>query len=246
MKRMSRSHAVLALALTLAVVGPHLARSATPADRPQRAPGELENAAREYRESLERLLPFREDAVAQARAQVETRRRHFEGGLIARRDVEAAEQALAEAETAAAKTRQDIEHVDLVMAETLALATLPPARAGATVTAGPLMRFHGTHAWSFGSLDVLERFFAERFGRALPVSALGQTAAHDRLGFDHRNALDVAVHPDSAEGRALLEWLRARGVSFLAFRSAVAGEATGAHVHIGEPSPRLVPPAPRS
>jgi hypothetical protein len=70
------------------------------------------------------------------------------------------------------------------------------------------------------------------------VSALGQTPAHDRLGFDHRNALDVAVHPDSPEGQALMTWLQAQGVSFLAFRGAITGEATGAHVHIGEPSPR--------
>jgi hypothetical protein len=46
------------------------------------------------------------------------------------------------------------------------------------------------------------------------------------------------VHPDSAEGRALIAWLRSQGVSFLAFRGPVSGEATGAHVHIGEPSPR--------
>jgi hypothetical protein len=71
------------------------------------------------------------------------------------------------------------------------------------------------------------------------VSAFGQTPLHDRLGFDHRNAVDVAVHPDSVEGQALMAWLREHGVSFLAFRGPVAGEATGAHVHVGEPSPRL-------
>jgi hypothetical protein len=70
------------------------------------------------------------------------------------------------------------------------------------------------------------------------VSALGQTAVHNRLGFDHRNAADVAVHPDSPEGRALLDHLRALGVPFLAFRGAVAGASTGAHVHVGAPSPR--------
>src|SRR5437764_663178 len=70
------------------------------------------------------------------------------------------------------------------------------------------------------------------------VSAARQTPAHDRLGLDHRNAMDVAVHPDSPEGQALMTWLRAQGVSFLAFRGAITGEATGAHVHIGEPSPR--------
>src|SRR5437867_12320645 len=105
-----------------------------------------------------------------------------------------------------------------------------------------LLRFHGLQDWSLAQVTSVERFFAERFHRTLPVSALGQTPAHDRLGFDHRNALDVAVHPDSPEGQALMTWLRARGVSFLAFRGAVAGEATGAHVHIGEPSPRRASP----
>jgi hypothetical protein len=40
------------------------------------------------------------------------------------------------------------------------------------------------------------------------------------------------------EGRALIAWLQRQGVSFLAFRGPVRGTATGAHVHIGEPSPR--------
>jgi hypothetical protein len=71
------------------------------------------------------------------------------------------------------------------------------------------------------------------------VSALGQTATHDRLGFDHRNAVDVALHPDSREGRALLDHLRSRGFPFLAFRGPLPGASTGAHVHVGGPSPRI-------
>jgi hypothetical protein len=74
------------------------------------------------------------------------------------------------------------------------------------------------------------------------VSAFGQTPVHDRLGFNHQNALDVALHPDTAEGQAVMTWLRGQGVSYLAFRHAVAGGATGAHVHVGEPSTRLAPP----
>jgi hypothetical protein len=31
--------------------------------------------------------------------------------------------------------------------------------------------------------------------------------------------------------------LRRAGIPFIAFRSAVAGAATGAHIHIGQPSP---------
>ncbi|HEY7141462.1 MAG TPA: hypothetical protein VIE44_15265, partial [Methylomirabilota bacterium] len=69
-------------------------------------------------------------------------------------------------------------------------------------------------------------------------SAMGQTPLHDRLGFDHRNAVDIAVHPDSNEGHALLDHLRSRGTPFLAFRGPVAGASTGAHVHVGAPSPR--------
>ena len=59
------------------------------------------------------------------------------------------------------------------------------------------------------------------------------------MGFDHRHAIDVAVHPDSPEGQALIFYLRGEGIPFLAFRQAVPGSATGAHIHIGRPSHRL-------
>jgi hypothetical protein len=205
---------------------------------PAAIPSELAEAAREYRASLVNLLPFRQDAVTRARETLTTRRQLAEEGLIARRDAEAAEQALAKAEAALAATHAELAEAERMMAEAAAatvLASLPPPRPGVLTETPTLLRFHGLRPWS---LVTLERFFTERFQRALPVSALGQTAVHDRLGFDHRNALDVAVHPDSAEGKALIAWLRGQGVSFLAFRGPIAGEATGAHVHIGEPSPR--------
>jgi hypothetical protein len=90
-------------------------------------------------------------------------------------------------------------------------------------------------------VSTLHAFFAEQFGRPLPVSALGQTPVHDRLGFDHRNALDIAVHPDSEEGRSLLVYLRRERIPFLAFRGPVPGASTGAHIHIGTASPRIQP-----
>ena len=85
----------------------------------------------------------------------------------------------------------------------------------------------------------LRQFFAARFGRPLPVSAFGQTPLHDRMGFDHRDALDVAVHPDSPEGRALMDYLRAARIPFIASWGAVPGSASGAHIHVGQPSPRI-------
>jgi hypothetical protein len=205
---------------------------------PAAVPSELAEAAREYRVSLGNLLPFREAAVARARETLATRQQLAEQGLVARREIEVAEQALATAQAALASTQAEIGEAERMVAEAEAaavLASLPPPRPGVLTVTPTLLRFHGPRPWSLPSL---ERFFTERFHRALPVSALGQTAVHDRLGFDHRNALDVAVHPDSAEGQALMAWLRTQGVSFLAFRGPVAGEATGAHVHIGEPSPR--------
>jgi hypothetical protein len=53
--------------------------------------------------------------------------------------------------------------------------------------------------------------------------------------------MDVAVQPDSPEGEALMAYLRSQGIPFIAFRHAVPGSATGAHIHIGRPSHRIVP-----
>src|SRR6266550_4608861 len=191
MSDMSRWPMACALALAALAAGPV-------AGAPSALPSELVSAAREYRASLANLLPFREEAVTHARATLATRRQLAEDGLIARREAETAEQTLATAEAAEA-------------AATVVLASLPPAKPGALLVTPTLLRFHGLRDWTLAQVTSVERFFADRFHRALPVSALGQTPAHDRLGFDHRNALDVAVHPDSAEGQALMAWLRARG-----------------------------------
>jgi hypothetical protein len=221
------------------------AAPSTPRDHLEGAHGELLAAAREYRASLENLAALREEALTRARDVAATRQRLADEGLIARREAEAAAQALAAAEEALAATRAEIAAADHVMTEATAnalLATLPAAGPGSMTVTPMLVRFQGVRDWTLTQLTSVQEFFADRFGRALPVSALGQTRTHDRLGFDHRNALDVAVHPDSAEGQALLAWLRSRGVSFFAYRGPVVGESTGAHVHIGEPSPRLTSP----
>ena len=237
---MSRRSVATFLA-ALALAAPLAARSA-PADDPQRAleqaRADAVSATRTYRATLGRLLPYREHAVHWAQITLDNRRRLLAMGAVARAEVEAAERAVAEAEAALATTRAEIADAERLLAETLAAATLPPPAPGATAATASVLQHRGRSAWSPAQMGVVQRFFAERFGRPLPISALGQTAVHERLGFDHRNAVDVAVHPDSAEGQALIAWLRARGVSFLAFRGPVAGEATGAHVHIGEPSPR--------
>ena len=93
--------------------------------------------------------------------------------------------------------------------------------------------------WKISDAARVEDFFLRKFGRRLPLSTIGQSDLHTRWGFDHRNGMDVGLHPDSVEGRGLIEFLRGEGIPFLAFRGAVPGVSTGPHIHVGNPSRRL-------
>jgi hypothetical protein len=101
-------------------------------------------------------------------------------------------------------------------------------------------RHDGRLTFTEADLKELEHEFLRTFGRPLPVSAHGETAVHRAMGFDHRGRTDVAVSPDTTEGVWLRNYLTGKGVSFFAFRSAVAGRATGAHIHIGPASTHVV------
>ena len=97
----------------------------------------------------------------------------------------------------------------------------------------------GTGKWKLSNASKVEEFFQAKFKKPLPLSAFGQSDLHTRWGWDHHNGMDVGLHPDSTEGRALIEFLRAESIPFLAFRGAVPGVATGPHIHIGNRSPRI-------
>ena len=90
-------------------------------------------------------------------------------------------------------------------------------------------RFDGDGIFTPGTLARVEMAFAAHFGKPLPVSAMGETAVHRALGFDHRGRVDVAVHPDQPEGVWLREFLTENRIPYFAFRQAVPGKATGAH-----------------
>ncbi len=203
----------------------------------------LAGALRDYRASLERLLALHERALAMAVERQRPRRDLYDRGIISRRELEEGERAVASAQGQADDTRRAIAAADHATAEAAtleALAALPPLAMGEHQQTAALSRYQGPAVWSLlADAGRLQEFFATRFGRALPISAFGQTPMHDRMGFDHRNALDVAVHPDSPEGKALLDYLRAEGIPFIAYRGAVPGSASGAHIHVGQPSPRI-------
>jgi hypothetical protein len=97
----------------------------------------------------------------------------------------------------------------------------------------------GTGKWKLSDAGKIEEFFLAKFKKPLPLSAFGQSDLHTRWGWDHRNGMDVGLHPDTTEGRALIEFLRNESIPFLAFRGAVPGVATGPHIHIGNRSPRI-------
>ncbi len=211
------------------------------ADGPADALAELELRTREYQDTLARLLALEEEAVARATATAVRYRALHAQGLVARGEMESAELAVTQARARLEGTRRQMEDSQRIVVEAQALgrlAALPPVPPGEERSTPEVVEYRGASAWTLAQVERLEHFFAARFGRPLPVSALGQTPLHDRLGFDHRNAVDVAVHPDTAEGRALLHHLRAQGIPFLAFRGPVAGASTGAHVHVGAASPR--------
>ena len=100
-------------------------------------------------------------------------------------------------------------------------------------------KFPGEHSFSQRELKRVVLAFEGHFIRALPISAHGETAFHRAMGFDHRDRVDVALHPDTIEGRWLREYLEARQIPYFAFRNYVPGKATAAHIHIGPPSLRI-------
>jgi hypothetical protein len=107
----------------------------------------------------------------------------------------------------------------------------------AAVAAHPIVeRFDGNGQFGPGILAKVESAYNKRFGAAMPISANGETSVHRALNFDHRGRVDVPVSPDQPEGVWLRRYLTDNQIPFFAFRSAIARQATGAHIHLGPPS----------
>jgi len=211
-------------------------------ERLERLAAEVVRTTREYRASLERMLViYQRDAESMAEV-VEVRRDLLRRDIVSKREVEIAEGLLAELQAKVAETERWIQDADKIIGEAAVhseMSKLPPLAVGGYLATTAFIRFNGSAPFSLADLPRVERFFAGRFGRSIPVSALGQSPAHDRIGFDHRNAVDVAVHPDTQEGQALMGYLQGQNIPFVAVREAVPGSATGAHIHIGQPSRRI-------
>ena len=216
---------------------------------------ELVVASEKVKTHTREWIALKEKGLAAAELRHEQLRQLAAEGLAAKAKVEESEQSLAKTRAEIEVLRRQIDDSDRVIAEVAAMAEaekLAKIEAAKLRTARSrvlrptlystnslIIRHTGTTYWTAANISGVQSFFAATFGRALPISAHGQTATHTRLGFDHSRGVDVALHPDSAEGRALIGYLQSQGISFIAFRGAVAGSATGAHIHIGPPSSRI-------
>lgn len=188
------------------------------------------------RDRLQSSMPLQEKRLRDQSADYEAKKELFEKNLITRAELDHSERALS-------NTRLETERIREWIAEDNRALSLAEESAEAEASGFPkrtaLLRYDGAAEWSLNGVKAIERFFRERFGRALPISAMGQSDTHDRLGLDHRGALDVALRPDSREGRELMSYLRRARIPYIAFRGKISSVSTGAHIHIGPPSPRL-------
>ena len=219
---------------------------------PAQPPSELEKlreeyvkATNEYKASLGKLLPYYENDVKRAEEKVEQSKKLLAEGLIPKSQLEENERALIAArqkivETNRAMTSAD-EQIAAVLVEAAAndeiAKNLRLAKQGLVRTAA-FTRYTGAGGWNLSDSWKVQRFFSDTFHKQLPIAVFGQGAIHDRWRLDHRNAMDIQLHPDGVEGRALLDFLQKNGIPYLAFRAAIPGTATGPHIHIGRPSHR--------
>jgi hypothetical protein len=218
---------------------------AKPANELARLREEYIKATNEYQALLKKQLPGRERNVERAQDQLTKMNQLFAEGLISKQELEASERALNEAKNEVSEINLAIANADSRIADTLleaeaekTLARTKPIPRGGMVSTVAMIRYNGAANWGLSDAFKVQRFFQDTFKRPLPVAVFGQGAIHDRWRLDHHNAMDVSLYPDSPEGQALLGYLRANGIPFLAFRQAIPGTATGPHIHIGRPSHR--------
>jgi len=211
------------------------------------ANNELVQSSQAVKSSSEELLRLQEAELASAKTKIEQLRQLVSEGLVAKNELLAGEQGITAIEAKITATKQRIADSDRTVVDIRSReqqARVQAQQANAVVkyrslNSPTILRYSGTTSWGLANLSQVQTFFMSRFGRLLPTSAIGQSATHNRFGYDHRHAVDVALHPDSSEGKALISYLQSQGIPFLAFRGAVPGVATGPHIHIGTPSHRL-------
>lgn len=248
-----RFHLLLIALLTLLVPGAVFAQPSNksktvPVNQIAQTRSELIEATEKYKASAHEVVQVQEQEIEATTKKLEQLRQLVAEGLVARNELTAAEEELAAAKGKLENTRKQISESDTLIAQVreaevaekkLAQTIASQAAASRKLLRPTAMRYNGMAGWALANISSVQSFFAGTFGRQLPISTMGQSATHNAMRWDHRNSVDVGLHPDSTEGRALIGFLKSKGMPFLAFRGAIPGVSTGPHIHIGYPSSRL-------
>lgn len=206
---------------------------------------EFIKATKEYKTSLAKLLAIYERNVASTEEKLAQSQKLYAEGLISRKQLAETETAVAAAKDKVSEAQRQMANAETQIADTLVEAQAEsqmakaPMRKGSLLRTTSYVRYSGAGSWALSDAWKVQRFFLDSFKKQLPVGVFGQGAIHDRWRLDHHNAMDVSLHPDGPEGQLLMNFLRANGIPFLAFRAAIPGTATGPHIHIGRPSHRF-------
>ncbi|HEV2884733.1 MAG TPA: hypothetical protein VGW36_07745 [Pyrinomonadaceae bacterium] len=201
-----------------------------------------------YKASAQEVVRFQEQELEAATKKLEQLRQLVADGLVARNELSAGEQEVAAVTARLEETKKQIAASDDLVAQvkkaeelekTLARQRASQAALARKLVTPTSLRYNGLNGWALSNIGSVQSFFVSTFGKPLPISTLGQSATHNAMRWDHRNAVDVGIHPDSVQGKALLAFLQSKGIPFLAFRGAIPGVSTGPHIHIGYPSSRL-------
>jgi hypothetical protein len=248
---------LLALGLLLVFLSPVFAQKKSTVKKPavpDQPPTETQlaklrdeyiNATKDYKASLQKLLSLYRDNVKKAEDRQEQMQKLLAQGLISRRELEDVEALVTEARLKVTGVEQQIAGADTQIANALIeiegekqFAKLGPMKKSSLVKTTSFIRFSGAGRWVLSQASPIESFFQQTFKRPLPIAVFGQGAIHNQWRLDHRNAMDISLNPDGAEGQALIQFLQSNGIPFSAFRGAIPGVATGPHIHIGLPSHR--------
>lgn len=205
----------------------------------------LDKATAEWKSSLNELETLYKADIEKAEQRAKDLQSLYEQGIVSKREIEQFHTHAAEVQVKLDDLHRQMKEADFLISELDDLdETLE--RQGKIATryqtqTAAYIRYSGSGGWSLASAPVVQQYFQTKFGRSLPIGAYGQSSLHNRWGLDHSNAMDVGLHPDSAEGQALIAWLQSNGIPFTAFRHAIPGSATGPHIHVGMPSHRIAP-----
>ena len=88
-----------------------------PVSQPAKANSDLVSAANQYKATVQALIPHYEDTLKTANEALEKRKELFSKGLISKRDIDAGEQAIKDAQTQLDQARAQLTESDQLIAE---------------------------------------------------------------------------------------------------------------------------------